>query len=141
MIILDTDHFVTLKYTKGDRFARLVRRMTDSADRDFATTAITVEEQMRGWLAEINRISDPLMQVPVYARLTSLINFFSEWKVIAFDESAAQQFTAYRKQKIRSGTMDLKIASIAAVNECLLLTGNTRDFEAIPGLRIEDWLN
>ena len=37
--------------------------------------------------------------------------------------------------------MDLKIASIAVSQQCPLLTANTRDFEAIPNLRIEDWIN
>ena len=56
MIILDTDHFVTLKYSGSERFARLAQRMADSEDQDFVTTAITFEEQMRGWLAQINRL-------------------------------------------------------------------------------------
>ena len=47
MIILDTDHIVTLKYSKSERFARLAKRMADSQDQDFVTTAITLEEQMR----------------------------------------------------------------------------------------------
>ena len=51
MIILDTDHIVALKYSKNERFARLAKRMADSQDQDFVTTAITLEEQMRGWLA------------------------------------------------------------------------------------------
>jgi tRNA(fMet)-specific endonuclease VapC len=37
--------------------------------------------------------------------------------------------------------MDLKIAAIALVNDALLLTANLRDFERVPRLRIENWLN
>ena len=58
MIILDTDHIVTLKYSKNERFARLAQRMADSEDQDFVTTAITLEEQMRGWLAQIRRVKE-----------------------------------------------------------------------------------
>ena len=58
MIILDTDHIVTLKYSGSERFARLAQRMADSDDQDFATTAVTFEEQMRGWLAQINRLRE-----------------------------------------------------------------------------------
>ncbi len=36
--------------------------------------------------------------------------------------------------------MDLKIASVALVNEALLLTANRKDFEKVPGLRFENWL-
>lgn len=141
MIILDTDHLTVLKYARDDRFARLAQRMADSADQDFATTAITLEEQLRGWLAQINRFQDPVKQIPAYAELTGLIEFFSYWTILPFDAAAAQKFNGYRQQKIKTGTMDLKIASIAVAQNALLLTSNSRDFESIPDLRIEDWTN
>lgn len=140
MIILDTDHIVTLKYSGSERFSRLAQRMADSEDQDFVTTAITFEEQMRGWLAQINRLRDVEKQVPAYSELIGLIDFFGFWSVLPFDTAAAGQFTDYRKQRIRTGTMDLKIASIAVTQDSLLLTANTRDFESIPNLRIEDWI-
>ena len=112
--------------------------MADSQDQDFVTTAITLEEQMRGWLAQIRRVKEPQKQVPAYTELTGLIDFFSYWTVLTFDASAADSFEDFRKQKIRTGTMDLKIASIAVTQKCLLLTANTRDFETVPGIRIED---
>lgn len=36
--------------------------------------------------------------------------------------------------------MDLKIASIALNHDALLLTANVRDFDQVPGLRTENWL-
>jgi len=36
--------------------------------------------------------------------------------------------------------MDLKIASIALVNNALLVTSNLRDFALVPELRYENWL-
>ena len=39
---------------------------------------------------------------------------------------------------MRLGTMDLKIAAIAFVNDALLLTATLRDFERVPRLRIEN---
>jgi predicted nucleic acid-binding protein len=38
------------------------------------------------------------------------------------------------------GTLDLKIASIALEHAAMLLSANARDFEQVPGLRVEDWL-
>ena len=35
--------------------------------------------------------------------------------------------------------MDLKIASVALVNQAVLLTRNIADFAQISGLSIEDW--
>jgi len=140
MIILDTDHLTVLKYSRDARFRNLAERMADSADQDFVTTAITLEEQLRGWLAEINRSSDPETQIPAYSELTGLIEFFSLWTILPFGNSAASLFRQFRSQKIRAGSMDLKIASIAVSLNSVLLTANTRDFASIPGLRIENWL-
>jgi len=95
MIILDTDHITTLKYSDSDRFARLARRMAESVDQDFVTTAITFEEQVRGWLAQINRFREPQKQVPAYAELTGLIEFYSYWTVLPFDDSAAGHFLVF----------------------------------------------
>ncbi|HTU20274.1 MAG TPA: type II toxin-antitoxin system VapC family toxin [Gemmataceae bacterium] len=58
-----------------------------------------------------------------------------------FDERAAEQFDNLRTRKLRLGTMDLKIAAIALVNQALLLSANRRDFEQVPGLRAENWLD
>jgi predicted nucleic acid-binding protein len=33
-----------------------------------------------------------------------------------------------------------KIAALALVHGSLLLSANLRDFERVPGLRVEDWL-
>jgi tRNA(fMet)-specific endonuclease VapC len=140
MIILDTDHLTVLKYARDNRFMTLAERMADSVDQDFATTAITLEEQLRGWLAEINRFTDPEKQIPAYSELTGLIEFFGFWSILPFDNAAAAAFRQLRSQKNCAGSMDLKIASIALSLDCVLLTANTRDFASISGLRIENWL-
>ncbi|MEZ6128342.1 MAG: type II toxin-antitoxin system VapC family toxin [Planctomycetaceae bacterium] len=140
MIMLDTDYLTVLKYARDSRFRKLAQRMADSVDQDFATTAITLEEQLRGWLAEINRFSDPEKQISAYSELTGLIEFFGYWSILPFDTSAASRFRQFRSQKCRAGSMDLKIASIAVSLDCVLLTANTRDFASISGLRIDNWL-
>ncbi|QJX00792.1 type II toxin-antitoxin system VapC family toxin [Frigoriglobus tundricola] len=37
--------------------------------------------------------------------------------------------------------MDKKIAAITVVNNALLLTANRRDYELIPDLRFENWMD
>ena len=64
----------------------------------------------------------------------------SDWEIVPFDERAADKFADLRRQRIRIATMDLKIASIALVNDALLVTANLRDFSAVPQLRCENWL-
>ena len=81
-----------------------------------------------------------LDQIVPYDRLVKLIKFFACFPILGFDDKAAAEFNRLRKQKIRIGTMDLKIAAIALVNDALLLSGNSRDFRQVSGLRVENWL-
>lgn len=141
MILLDTDHVNVLKYPDHPRFASLTTQLNSSADQDVATTVITVEEQMRGWLAWINRSGDVRRQVPAYHELLRLFDFFARWHVVLFDEQAASQFQGLRAQRIRIGTMDLKIAAIALIHDALLLSANLRDFQQVPNLRVANWIN
>lgn len=141
MILLDTDHVNVLKYPDHPRFASLTTQLNSSVDQDVATTVITVEEQMRGWLAWINRSGDVRRQVPAYHELLRLFDFFARWHVVLFDEQAASQFQGLRAQRIRIGTMDLKIAAIALIHDALLLSANLRDFQQVPNLRIANWIN
>jgi tRNA(fMet)-specific endonuclease VapC len=141
VILLDTDHVNVLKYPDHPRFASLTTRLNSAADQDIATTVITVEEQMRGWLAWINRADDVRRQVPAYQELLRLFDFFSRWHVLPFDEQAASAFQGLRAQRIRIGTMDLKMAAIALVHDALLLSANLRDFQQVPNLRVANWIN
>jgi predicted nucleic acid-binding protein len=47
----------------------------------------------------------------------------------------------FRLLKLRMGSRDLKIAATAVVNQALLLSANRTDFEKVPGLRVENWLD
>ncbi len=141
MILLDTDHVNALKYPGHPPFVTLTTRLDASDDQEIATTIITVEEQMRGWLAWINRSNDSQRQVLAYQELQRLFDFYSHWQVIPFDDQAATAFESLRRRRIRTGTMDLKIAAIALANDALLLSANLRDFQRVPDLRVADWLH
>ena len=141
MILLDTDHVNVLKYPAHPSFTTLMDRLDASDDQEVATTVITVEEQMRGWLAWINRSDDLGRQVLGYQELQQLFDFYSRWRVMPFDTQAATQFESLRQRRLRVGTMDLKIGSIALVHDALLLSANLRDFQRIPNLRVANWLH
>lgn len=95
---------------------------------------------MRGWLAQINRDTDVVRQISSYARLQRQVEIFSCWTVLSWSAEAAGQFANLRRQGVRIGTMDLKIACIVLTYEALLLTRNTADFAQVSGLRHENWL-
>lgn len=140
MILLDTDHLTVLGFPDDSRHAALTGRMRTSSERMFAFMVVSVEEQMRGWLAEIKRRQDVHKKIPAYDRLGKLFDFLSEWDVVPFDGPAADEFKRLRKERIRIGAQALKIASIALVHDALLLSSNLRDFRRVPGLRVESWL-
>src|SRR5437764_1273286 len=106
-----------------------------------AVTIVTAEEQLRGWLAKIHRIKDARDQIGPYRELGELLQIFNRMPVIPFDNRAADEFGRLRQQKVRIGTLDLKIAAITLANDALLLTANRRVFARVPGLRFENWLD
>lgn len=95
---------------------------------------------MRGWLSAIHGEHDVNRQVKYYERLVGLFRFFADWRILPFDDAAADQFRSLRSQRVRIGAMDLKIASIVLVHDAMLLSSNLQHFEKVPGLRVEDWL-
>lgn len=142
MILLDTDHLTHLKYPDSDRGRRLIARLTALPPTEVvAVSIVSVEERMRGWLAAIAKEKQAIRQVVGYRELTRLIEFYREFEVVPFDEAAARQFDDLRARRLRLGTMDLKIAATALVHDALLVSANRGDFERVPGLRVENWLD
>jgi tRNA(fMet)-specific endonuclease VapC len=78
---------------------------------------------------------------PVLDRIRSLLG---EVRVLTFEEDAAERFGVIQNHLLRQGItvspVDLMIGSVALVNDLTLVTHNTKDFENIPGLRLQDWL-
>jgi tRNA(fMet)-specific endonuclease VapC len=141
MILLDTDHLSLLKYTSNPRCQALTARLATSPDQQIGTTIISVEEQWRGWLAVIARKRDVTQQVKAYRELFSLLDFLDRWTVMPFEDGEAERFKEFRRQGIRIGSMDLKIGCITLGHDAVLLSANVQDFQQIPGLRIENWLD
>jgi tRNA(fMet)-specific endonuclease VapC len=139
MILLDTDHFSVLTDARNTRHTQLAAKLSE-VDESVAIPVIAVEEQLRAWLAQIHRAGNVHRQVAPYDRLIRLMAVLSEWDIARWSEQAADEFTRLRKERIRVGTQDLKIASLVLVNNALLLSANLRDFDRIPGLHVEDWI-
>jgi tRNA(fMet)-specific endonuclease VapC len=131
--ILDTDH-VTLHQRNHPQVIVRVQRV---ASEGLATTIVTVEEQMRGRLAQLRQPKANLP--PIYNQLRATVDYFCGLTILSFDTEAQQQFQNLRSQKIRIGTLDLRIAAIALAQGAVVVTRNKRDFERVPGLTCEDW--
>ncbi|AFY32351.1 type II toxin-antitoxin system VapC family toxin [Calothrix sp. PCC 7507] len=138
MYILDTDHLSVLD-RGGANAQRLLQRLASLSSSQVATSIISYEEQMRGWLSYIAKAQSIEQQVETYKQLKRQLANYCAIPVLEFDEQATQEFQRLRKEYPRLGTMDLKIASLALVNRAVLLTRKSADFGQIAGLFIEDW--
>ena len=139
MIILDTDVASVFQCGQGVDYNRLCARMVlEKVDEVFVSIA-TIEEQLRGWLAFVGKAKTVAGLILGYDKLHGLFRFYNSRRIIDFTESSATRFQALRKQGIRIGTMDLRIAAITLAHNAILISRNLRDFRQVPGLRVEDW--
>ena len=133
--IFDTDHVSLLERKDTlvvDKFSRSPVGKT-------AITIITWEEQMRGRLNVIRQATSSEQRILAYTRLLSTIRFLQNFPIINFDAMADRNYMQLQAQKIRVGTQDLRIASIALSCSAVVVTRNHRDFGKVPNLMLEDW--
>ncbi len=139
MFLLDTDHIVILQEMTRPEFTRLAERMADYLFEDFFVAIVSFHEQVRGWNTYIHRAKAPSGVVHAYHMFQGILANFASMQVLPFDDAAANIFQSLRKQGVRIGTMDLRIAATALAHGFRVLTRNTVDFEQVPGLVTEDW--
>ncbi|MBD2490564.1 type II toxin-antitoxin system VapC family toxin [Aulosira sp. FACHB-615] len=138
MYILDTDHLSVLD-RGGVQAQTLLMQLANVNPNQVVATIISYEEQMRGWLSYVAKAQTVEGQVLAYKELKKQLANYCVIPIIEFDQPAAQEFQRLKKAYPRLGTMDLKIAAIALVNQAILLSRNSADFGQIAGLSIEDW--
>lgn len=139
MVVLNTNHVSELTYRTAAGL-RLLQKL-DAAGRDVAVSAVTVEESLRGWLAQIRRRTDPRSQIAAYQRLIRQVEVFASWLVLPWDDDGVDRFDSLKSLRQQVGTQDLKIACICLAHDATLLTRNLADFKPVPGLRVENWLD
>lgn len=133
--ILDTDHVSLLERQQP----AIVQRYKKYPVETTAITIITWEEQMRGRLNVIRQATSSDQRVLAYTRLLSTIRFLQDFRIINFDVMADRDYMQLQAQKIRVGTQDLRIASIALSCSAVVVTRNHKDFGKVPNLMWEDW--
>ena len=139
MIFLDSDHLTVLKYSTGERSQRLRARLDAATGEIIGTTVVNIEEQMRGWIAAIAKERQPRRQIAAYRELAQLFEFIRRFYIGLLSDSAVDLLDHFGGIQISKS--DRKIAAIAIANGALLLTANRRDYEQIPGLRFENWMD
>ena len=71
------------------------------------------------------------------------VHFLKPYATLAYDDAAAQEYGRIRAYLENAGMpigpYDLQIAAIALLHDLIVVTHNLREFERIPGLKVEDW--
>ncbi|MBZ8182409.1 type II toxin-antitoxin system VapC family toxin [Oscillatoria salina] len=134
--ILDTDHVTLFQYGQP----KIAQRAKEVGGMNIFVTTVTLEEQLRGRLAGIQRANRRPEQLTIaYENLQITLLYFCSMNLLNFDNAAYNCYQSLRQQKIRIGTHDLRIAAIALVNQGIVVTRNQQDFGKVPGLDIDDW--
>lgn len=125
--ILDSDHWIAL--LRGT-----VPIEAFNSEEVLGITSISVAELTHG-AYQSKRVNENLSRLDI---LLSLVDIYP------FDEWAARHFGLIKSELEQRGTplsdLDLQIASIAITHDAVLVTHNTKHFQNVPALILEDWL-
>src|SRR5262249_7386626 len=135
----DTDHITILHHPAGPAFTARTQRMAQHPASDLAVSLISFHEQVLGANAAINRARTDVELLRGYSLLEVVQQIYAKAQVVPFDQPALAIFRQLETQRIRIGTMDLRIAAIALSRGLIVLIRNSRDFSRVPGLQIQDW--
>ena len=128
--MLDTDTVIyTIKNRPGN-----VREIFKSHSGLMSISAVTLGELIYG--AEKSSQKE--------RNLADIEGLTARLEVLPFDELAATQFGQLRAELVKIGKpigpYDQMIAGHARALGLILVTNNLREFERVPGLRLENWV-
>lgn len=110
----------------------LLRRAAE--EDEVATTWITASELFYGAAKS---------KAPAETRV-EVLRFLTTLPVLDLDLTSVQLFGNAKAELIRLGRRiedaDLLIGAIAVARDAIVVTGNTRHFQRIPGVRLENWI-
>jgi len=139
MYLLDSDHLVILQRRSSVERTRLEGRLARVSRPNLFLSIVSLHEQALGAHNYIARARRPDAVARGYRLFERLLTDFAARNVLPYDEKTAIAFEDLRAARVRIGTMDLRIAATALTNGFTVLTRNTVDFAAVPGLSVEDW--
>ncbi len=133
MYCFDTD--VLSATIRRDPSLPLIRRLAQVPPTDQFTTSITMGELLYGAARRDSQRLNAQIRDLLRGALT----------ILPFDEAAAEVYGPLRARLESDGEPlaepDLRIAAIALSRDLTLVTGNTRHFDRIRDLTVENWLN
>jgi tRNA(fMet)-specific endonuclease VapC len=89
VIVLDTDVLSIVQQARGETYDRLAKRLDAAAADGVYVSIVSLEEQMRGWLAYIARAKRMADQILAYERLHAFLDDYRLRPILPFDARAA----------------------------------------------------
>jgi len=115
------------------RAPKLTSQIRSLKPTDLAVCTVVKAELLFGALKSARRSEN----------LASVRRFLEPFECYPFDDLACDTYAELRVHLERAGTPigpnDLLIAAIALARDCAVVTANIREFERVPGLRVELW--
>jgi tRNA(fMet)-specific endonuclease VapC len=133
--VFDTDALTLFK----ENHPVVVPKVLARPRQELAITVMTVEEVLSGWYTLLRRVNQPSEVASAYQEMADSIPFLAEWPILAYPGTAIARYEQLLAMRLNVRKMDLRIAAIILENGGTLVTRNTRDFQRVPGLTIEDW--
>ena len=130
MYLLDTN--IVSYWMRGD--LRLIQKIKRYSPSELSLSTITLAEIYYG-----------IAKSPVKKkeRRLKIKRIKSQLEIYPFNESAALKYGEIRAALERQGQViserDLQIAAIALSKKLCVVTHNTKEFDRIAGLKVEDW--
>lgn len=112
----------------------VLEKLRSNDIKDLALSSITVAELEYGVMRSQNKEQN----------MDALHRFMIPYEIVDFTSKSAVKYgeirTYLEKKGQIIGPMDLLIASIAMVENMILVTNNTKEFKRIPNLKLENWV-
>ncbi|HBN10977.1 MAG TPA: VapC toxin family PIN domain ribonuclease [Ruminococcus sp.] len=111
----------------------VIAKIKENFSHGLAISSITLAELEHGVQASAN----------VEKNTIALLKFLSIVEVLSFDTGAAVEYgkicADLRKKGTPIGTMDMLISAHARSENLIVVTHNTREFQRVETLQLEDW--
>jgi tRNA(fMet)-specific endonuclease VapC len=136
MFLLDTD-IATLAYHNHPAVLERIQ----TADSPVRLALVTRLELLRGRIDSVIKAADAQELLRAEDTLARTEAFCSGFAIVAIGTTAAELFVRLwsNKRVKKMGRGDLLNACICLANDATLVTRNTKDFIAIPSLKLENW--
>ncbi|MEZ4867971.1 MAG: type II toxin-antitoxin system VapC family toxin [Caldilineaceae bacterium] len=104
---------------------------------------IVAEEIVRGRLDVVRKAEAGQAKISLeqaYHLFEEALMDLQQFKLLPYTAQADAWFQQWRREKVRVATHDLRITAICRAHNATSVSRNRRDYERVPGLRVEFWL-